>query len=48
MRIERDVTLGRDLPPALAQLVQTRGVLMQPWAEEPAGSTLPDAASVYP
>ncbi len=43
-----DVTLGRDLPPALAQLVQTRGVLMQPWAEEPAGSTLPDAASVYP
>ena len=28
-----DLTLARDLPATLAQLVQTHGVLLQPWAE---------------
>ena len=35
-----DVTLARDLPAALAQLVRAHGVLLQPWAEVPAGSAL--------
>ena len=32
-----DVTLARDLPAALAQMVQTLGVRLQPWADAPVG-----------
>ena len=35
-----DLTLARDLPATLAHLVQTRGVLLQPWTEVPADSAL--------
>ncbi len=35
-----DVTLARDLPAALAQLVQTRGAPVQPWTQVPSASPL--------
>ena len=40
-----DVTLARDLPAALAQLVQTHGVRLQPWTEAPAGRATQAAVS---
>ena len=43
-----DVTLARDLPAGLAQLVQTRGVRLQPWAEAPAGRATQAEASTPP
>ncbi len=40
-----DVTLASDLPAALAQLVQTHGVRLQPWADAPVGRATQAAVS---
>ena len=43
-----DVTLARDLPAALAQLVLTQGMLLQPWTEAPMGTAMQAKAETQP